>query len=222
MAERVKLPKFTGRRRKTMTSYVVNTKSPGIRNVLVLATAIPILGVRKDDGKSKPAIIRFYDYTKGDTDIVNQKMGKYSVKPKSSKWTVCAFCYILDITRVNAATLSRLNDNKSPKACSNQCFLFCWNLAMQLISPHLRHRHESSNCLQKCMQESIAELLGIKIERPPVRPAKRKRYQTCLDGIEGEGQKKKDKPGKTVHRFMRCGVALCTTHFQKICPSCVE
>ena len=131
----------------TMTLYVVNTKSSGKRNVLVLATANSILGVTKDDRKSKPAIIKFYDYTKGGTDIVDQKMGKYSVKPKSSKWTVCAFSYILDITQVNAATLSRLNDNKSPKAHSNQFFLFGWNLAMQLILPHLRQRHESSNHL---------------------------------------------------------------------------
>ena len=81
-----------------MTSYVNNTKSSGKRNVLVLATANPILGVMKDDGKSKPAIIKFYDYTKGARDIVYQKMVKYSVKPKSSKVTVCAFSYILDIT----------------------------------------------------------------------------------------------------------------------------
>ena len=207
----------------TMTSYVVNTKSSGKRSVLVLATANPILGVTKDDGKSKPAIIKFYHYTKGGRDIVDQKMGKYSVKPKSSKWTVCAFSYILDITRVNAATLSRLNDNKSPKVHSNQLFLFGWNLAMQLISSHLRHRHEFSNHLRKFTQESIAELLGIKIERPLVSPGKHKRCQICLDGIECKDQKKKkDKLGKTVHRCMRCGEALCTTQFQKICTICAE
>ena len=37
-----------------ITSYVVNTKSSGKRNVLVLATANPILGVSKDDRKSNP------------------------------------------------------------------------------------------------------------------------------------------------------------------------
>ena len=209
----------------TMTSYVVNTKLSGKRNVLVLATANPILGVTKDDGKSKLAIIKLYDYTKGGTDIVDQKIGKYSVKPKASKWTVCAFSYILDITRVNVVTLSRLNDSKSPKAHRNKFFfLFGWNLAMQLILPHLCHRHESSNHLRKCTQESIAELLGIKIEQPSVSPGKRKRCRTCLDRIEGEDQKKKkkDRLGKTVHRCMRCGEALCTTHFQKIFPSCVE
>ena len=39
-----------------MTSYVVNTKSSGKRNVLVLATFNPVLGVTKDDRKNKPSI----------------------------------------------------------------------------------------------------------------------------------------------------------------------
>ena len=56
-----------------------------------------------------------YDYIKGGTDIVDQKMEKYLVKPKSSKWTVAAFSHILNIVFVNAATLSRLNNNKTPK-----------------------------------------------------------------------------------------------------------
>ena len=42
----------------------------------------------KDDGKKKSAIIKLYDFTKGETDVVDQKMGNYSVKPNSSKWTV--------------------------------------------------------------------------------------------------------------------------------------
>ena len=50
-----------------VTSYVVNTESSGKRNILVLSTLNPILGLTKDDGKSKPAIIKFYDFTKGGT-----------------------------------------------------------------------------------------------------------------------------------------------------------
>ena len=68
-----------------VTSYVVNTKTSGNRNVLVLSTLNPYLGLTKDDGKSKPAIIKFYDFTKGATDIVDQIMGKHTIKPKSSK-----------------------------------------------------------------------------------------------------------------------------------------
>ena len=42
-----------------MTSYVMNTKSAGEPNVLLLARTNQILGVMKDDRKSKPAILKF-------------------------------------------------------------------------------------------------------------------------------------------------------------------
>ena len=42
----------------------------------------------KDDGKKKMAIFKLNDLTKGGTDVVDQKMGNYSVRLKSSKWTV--------------------------------------------------------------------------------------------------------------------------------------
>ena len=40
-----------------ITSYVVNTKSSGKRNVLVLSSLSSILGLAKDDGKGMPAIM---------------------------------------------------------------------------------------------------------------------------------------------------------------------
>ena len=93
-----------------VTSYVVNTKSSGKRNVLVFSTLNHILGLTKDDGKSKPEIIKFSGFTKGGTDIVDQIMGKHTVKPKSSKWTIAAFSYILDVACVNVSKLLRMNN----------------------------------------------------------------------------------------------------------------
>ena len=98
----------------TVTSYVVNTKFPGKRNVLALSTLNPIFGLTKDDGKSKPAIRKFYDFTKSGIDIVGQIMGKHTVKPKSSKWTIAAFSYLLDVACVNASALSRMNNQNKP------------------------------------------------------------------------------------------------------------
>ena len=51
--------------------------------MLILSTKQPILGVTKDDRKKEPAIIKLYDFLKGGTNAVDQKMGNYSVKPKS-------------------------------------------------------------------------------------------------------------------------------------------
>jgi hypothetical protein len=56
----------------TLHSYVVQTKSKGKKNVLVLSTMAPLFGTTIDDGKDKPAILKFYDFSKGGTDIVEQ------------------------------------------------------------------------------------------------------------------------------------------------------
>ena len=69
----------------TLTSYVVNTKSKVKKNVVVLATKPLILGVTKDDGKMKPAVIKEYDYSKGGTDIVDQRSASYTTSTKSPR-----------------------------------------------------------------------------------------------------------------------------------------
>ena len=86
-------------------SYVVPTKSSGKRNVLLLSTVQPILGVTKDDGKKKPAIYKLYDFTKGGTDVMDHRIGTYTYKAKSNRWTLTAFSYILDVCRINASTV---------------------------------------------------------------------------------------------------------------------
>ena len=99
----------------SITSYVVNTKCAGKRNILILSAMPPLIGVTKDDGKKNPAIIKLCALTKVGTDIINQRMLAYSVKPKSSKWTICGFSYMLDVARVNAPTVALLNKDLSPK-----------------------------------------------------------------------------------------------------------
>ena len=58
----------------SVVSYVVNTKSRGKKNILVLCTIpnLATVGVTRDDGKVKPAAIKVYDFTKGGTDIMDQ------------------------------------------------------------------------------------------------------------------------------------------------------
>ena len=84
-----------------LSSYVVKT-SKGKKNVLMLSTIEPILGTTIDDEKKKPALYKLYDFTKSGTDIADQKIGSYTVKSKSRKWTKAAFSYLLDTVRVNA------------------------------------------------------------------------------------------------------------------------
>ena len=69
-----------------LTSYVVSS-SKGKKNVLVLSTTKPLQGVTRDDGCRKPAVIKLYDFTKGGTDNVDQRIAMYSTRTKSAKWT---------------------------------------------------------------------------------------------------------------------------------------
>jgi len=94
----------------------------------------PLLGITKDDGKKKPAQYKFYDFTKGGTDECDKRYGiifrveSYSCKPKSRKWTIVSFCYILDMARINASTILALNRNEEPRKSLQSSFDFCWNM----------------------------------------------------------------------------------------------
>ena len=44
------------------------------KNIIVLATVESLLGVAIDEKKQKPTIIKLYNFTKGATDIINQKI----------------------------------------------------------------------------------------------------------------------------------------------------
>ena len=79
--------------RKTLTSYVVKT-SNGKKNGMAVSMMSPLLGVTTDENIRKPAILKLYDFTKGGTDVVEQKIGTYTVKSKSRKWTLVAFSYL--------------------------------------------------------------------------------------------------------------------------------
>ena len=58
----------------------MKTKSTGHKNVLMLSAMRAIPGKTKDNGKSKPAIMKFYDFTKGGNNIVDQSFFFYKYK----------------------------------------------------------------------------------------------------------------------------------------------
>lgn len=97
----------------SVTSYIVNTKYAGKRNILVLSTMSPIVVVIKYNDKKKLSIIKLYEFIKSDTNIVGKRMSAYSAKSKSSKSTICSFSYMLLVASVNALTVIFLNNNQS-------------------------------------------------------------------------------------------------------------
>ena len=124
-----------------MTSYAVNTKSKGKKNVLVLSTLPLLMGVTKDDGKDKPAIIKLYNFTKIGTDISDQINAHSTTKTCSPKWTRTGFSYMLDMSQNNVMVIFALNKCISPKKVNT--FNFTIELAKSLIQPFLEERNTS-------------------------------------------------------------------------------
>ena len=83
----------------------MRTKSTGRKNVLMLSTMRPIPRITKDDGKSKLALMKFYDFMKGGTDIVDQLNNYYSCRGVQISGILCQFFYILDTATGNSKTV---------------------------------------------------------------------------------------------------------------------
>ena len=203
-----------------LSSYVVKTKS-GLKNVLVLSTMRPMMGVTKDDGKVKPAIYKLYDFTKGGTDECDQRSEAYSVKPKSRKWTMVAFSYILDMSRINASTILSLNQGKDPRNSRVSSFDFGWELSKALCLPFITSR--STVGLTRSIQLKMELVTGKKIktavnEEPP---KKRQRCRECIATTHGEGHKKaKENLPKMTSRCIVCKNVFCKTHLLPVCRGC--
>lgn len=95
MANRVGIPQafkeITGKEGpRSLNSYIVKT-AKGKKNVMILTTMKPLLGITIADEKKPPALYKLYDFTKGGTNIIDQKMGSYTTKPKCRRWPIVGF-----------------------------------------------------------------------------------------------------------------------------------
>ena len=62
-----------------LLSYIVKTKSSSKKNVLLLSTMRPL-------NKQKLGIYKFYDFTKGGTDIMDQLNDYHTVRSQINRW----------------------------------------------------------------------------------------------------------------------------------------
>ena len=199
-----------------------------MKNVLMLSTTPPILGTTKDDSK-KPAIYKVYDFSKGGTDIVDQRMTSYSTRSNSRRWTLHAFAYMCDTARINAQTVLALNKKTDPRKIDS--YAFGWFIVDELVKPHLRIRKQGKN-LNKKILSKIEDILEEKEEEigPQVPTAKyektdgkRQRCKTCLNQIYGKDFRKNvSKMSTYKQKCTECGCATCYEHIaRQICVSCV-
>ena len=100
----------------------MKSKFKGKKNILFLSYIGPMRKKTRDDQKEKPAIYKFYDFTKDVPDTVDQINDFYTKRAKIHKWTVLAYYHMLDTIRINAKTLWLLKqDKKTNKSKHFQC-----------------------------------------------------------------------------------------------------
>ena len=131
-----------------------------------------------DDDENKAVFDKFYEFTKGGTDIVDQRMGFYTCKFKSHKWSMIAFSYIVGMARVNSTTLFSLKRNKDP--LKQNSFEFGMDIVYSLVGPFIQQRNQSH--LAPSIKRNIAVVLDMMqlpnpAGAPPNRVALRKK---CL------------------------------------------
>ena len=86
--------------------------------------------------KKKPLSCKIYDYTKGGIDIPNQRMGSYTTKYKTRKWTSVALPYVLDMARINSQAIYVINNAKEDV----DNFEFGSELMKVLVKPNMHTR----------------------------------------------------------------------------------
>ena len=116
----------------------MQAKSKSIKNVVILPTTRPMHSCTKDDNKSKPHIFRFYDLTKGGTDIVDQMNNYFTTRAKSLRWAMIVHFYMLDTARVNAKTIWCIKNGIDHHKLKS--YNFGWDLAKTLTMPHVIRR----------------------------------------------------------------------------------
>ena len=128
----------------------------------MLSTPEPMSGTKKNDNCYKLALYKLYDFTKGGTDIVDQRMGFHTTKTKSKKWTLGMFAYVVDTARVNSLTIFTLNQGKDP--IKEKSFKCTHQLVVKLVKPTIEMRN------QVFLASKIKQKIALVLDRPLLQP----------------------------------------------------
>uniref|UniRef100_A0A6A7G5I7 PiggyBac transposable element-derived protein 3-like n=2 Tax=Hirondellea gigas TaxID=1518452 RepID=A0A6A7G5I7_9CRUS len=212
----------------SLHSYVMKSKSKGMKNVLTLSTVPALLGVTRDDGKQKPALFKLYDFTKGGTDIVDQRMRTYTTNTKSDRWPMTAFSYVLDTARVNSQTLWALNNGKTPSQTNS--FDYGYDLALSLLLPLVERRNTKhmSASLKLKIQSLLEDRQPSHIDAAPPTAAfpkynqARKRCARCMEEVREEDDRRAKTQRLTLLKqsCQTCGKPICDNHSILQCHQC--
>lgn len=161
------------------------------KQVLVISSQHSSTAV-DNSSKRKPIAILDYNKTKGGVDVMDQKVGSYSVKYKARRWHVAVFCNILDISCLNAFVIFTGVFPGWNAGKSHRRRLFLIALGKQLVS---------SNCLRERST----------ISRPiPHTNGTKRRCTSCP----------REKDRKTRSKCSKCCSSVCSDHSVTLCEAC--
>ena len=181
----------------------------------------PLMGIARNDGKQKPAIIKFYDFTKDGTDILDQKISKYLCKSVTRSWAMVHFFFLLDTIRCNALTMYAIKHGKPLSKIS--AFDIGWDIVMNLVKPFIEIRPTVGLGIGLCSKISVGR--GRNVDESVEAEAyeyhqfgETKQWHIFLFHISGQNQKgKKDPMKKLKSRCQKCGKPVCDNHSNLVC-----
>ena len=121
---------------------LVSYKAKCNKIVLLGSTQHMTNDIISQDNK-KPAVIHYYNKTKGGVDGLDQRIGAYSVKWKSRRWHIPVFCDLVDISAYNAFILYTQCFPEWQKTKSHRRRVFLLELGIKLIADNRNAREIS-------------------------------------------------------------------------------
>ena len=163
--------------------------------------------------------------TKGGTDIIDQRMGFYTYKPKSRKWKITGFSCVIDMTHVNSSTTFALQKKYDP--CKQDFSGNCYTLLYRLVKLFIQSR--SLNGLTTLVRQKIELIIGKReweVEGeavgPPM-PEVKGRCNVCISNLAGVGHKLEKNQMYRVKTFFRiCKKNTCKDHLIATCEENVR
>ena len=161
-----------------------------------------------------------HDFTKNGTDIINHKMGFYSVKMTTDRWTIVSLAYLLNTVHVNACSVYAINNGLDPK--KQNSFDFGLQLAKSLVIPQIirRQRNEFTSVI-------LRKISPFMQEKEIIRNSEIFQYLIAMKGrkrcrlFQREVQKlKKYKLKNLTTQCQRCGETVSNGHSIQTCLHC--
>lgn len=218
--------------RATMVSYVPKRR----RFVTLLSTLHTKKEIDRAD-KNKPAIIKYYNATKGAVDTLDEMVGTYRSKRKVLRWPLALFENMLDISACNALVLFlQVQPDWNYQNANFRRRLFLIEVGKALTQDYIANR--STMPRGKRARDVVHDIRGVSRDpSPSISSCSSPRSSTpspipWLSSLCHAPQTKKrarchlcpNKSNANVHtsRCDKCNNAVCPGHRFSLCSKCCD